>query len=83
MRVVVSECAGVVLVSCCMFVSCVQPVSIRSAVFCTVCSLCMLVVEAMGDHIVEAYSSKGLVMALYVESIVFLCLSHLVDLEYW
>ena len=28
---------------------------------------------------VEAYSSKGLVMALYVQSIVSLCLPHLVD----
>ena len=39
----------------------------------------MLVLDAMGDHIVEAYSSMGLVMALYVQSIVSLCLPHLVD----
>ena len=39
----------------------------------------MLVLDAMGDHMVEAYSNMGLVMALYVESIVSLCLSHLVD----
>ena len=36
----------------------------RSAVFCIVCSFCMHVVDAMGDCIVEAYSSMGLVMAL-------------------
>ena len=58
-----------------MFVACVQPVAMRSAV----CSFCMLVVDAMSDHMVEAYSSMGLVLALYVESIVSLCLPHLVD----
>ena len=45
----------------------------------SVCSFCMLAVDAMGDHMVEAYSSMGLVMALYVQSIVSLCLPHLVD----
>ena len=39
----------------------------------------MPVLDAMGDHIVEAYSSMGLVMALCVENIVSLCLPHLVD----
>ena len=39
----------------------------------------MLVLDVMGDHMVEAYSSMGLVMALYVQSIVSLCLPHLVD----
>ena len=34
---------------------------------------------AMGDHMVEAYSGMGLVMALYVESIVSLCLPNLVE----
>ena len=56
-----------------MLVSCVQPVAMRSAVFFTVCSFCMLVMDAIGDHMVEPYSSMGLVMALYVESIVSLC----------
>ena len=50
-----------------------------SAVFCIICSFCMLVVDAMGDHMVGAYSSMGLVMDLYVESIISLCLLHLVD----
>ena len=38
----------------------------------------MLVMDAIGDHM-EAHSSMGLVMALYVESTVSLCLPHLVD----
>ena len=42
-----------------MFVSCVQPVAMRSAVFCTVCSFCMLVVDAI----------SVIVMALYVENV--------------
>ena len=62
-----------------MFVFCVQPVAMRSAVFCTVCSFGMLVLDAMDDHMVEAYSSMCLAMTLYVESIFSLCLSHLVD----
>ena len=71
-------CSGSISVSsckCCMLVSCAQPVAMRSGVFCT---FCMLALDAMGDHMVEAYSSMGLVMALYVESIVSLCLPHLV-----
>ena len=42
-------------------------------------SFCMLVVDAMGEHMVEAYSSMSLVMALYIASIVSLCLSHLAE----
>ena len=71
MRVVVSVQGYSISVSscnCCMFVSCMQPVAMRSAVFCIVCSFCMLVGDAMGDHMVEAYSysSMGLVMAVYM-----------------
>ena len=47
-----------------MFVSCVQPVIVLSAVFCTICSLFVLVFAMMGDHIVLAYSSIGLVIVL-------------------
>ena len=36
---------------------------------------------ALGDHMVEAYSSTGLVMALYVASMVSLCLPHLVEVR--
>ena len=57
-----------------MLVSCVHPVAILRAVFCTICSLSMFVSDALGDHMVEAYSSTGLVMALYVVSMVSLCL---------
>ena len=48
-----------------MLVSCVHPVSILRSVFCIICCLSMLVSDAFGDHIVEAYSSTCLVMALY------------------
>ena len=45
-----------------------HPVAILSAVFCIICSLSMFVSDALGDHMVEACSSTGLVMALYVAS---------------
>ena len=56
-----------------MLVSCVHPVAILRAVFCTICSLSMLVSDALGDHMMEAYSSTCLVMALYVASMCSLC----------
>ena len=68
-----------------MLVSCVHPVAILRAVFCTICSLSMFVSDALGDHMVEAYSNTGLVMALYVASMVSLCLPTLgrgEDFEY-
>ena len=37
----------------------------------------MLVSDALGDHMVEAYSS--LLVALYVASMVSLCLAHFVE----
>ena len=52
-----------------MFVSVVHPVAILSAVFCVICSLWMFVSDA-SDHMVETYSSMGLVMALYVAMMV-------------
>ena len=64
-----------------MLVSCVHLVAILRAVFCTICSLSMFVSDALGDHMVEAYSSTGLVMALYVASMVSLCLPHLVEVS--
>ena len=36
-----------------MLVSCVHPVAILRAVFCTICSLSMFVSNALGDHMVE------------------------------
>ena len=55
----------------------VQPVAICGAVFCKVYSFVMFVVDAIGDYTVEAYSSSsiGLVVVLYVESNISLCLS--------
>ena len=45
---------------CWMLVSSVQPVGMHSAVFCTACSFVLLVVDAIGYCIVDAYSSVGL-----------------------
>ena len=44
---------------------------------CIVLCFVLFVVDVMGDHNVEAYSSIGLVAALYVESNVSMCLPHL------
>ena len=51
---------------CCMFVSCVHPVTVLNAAFCMICSLLMLVEDAIGDHTEEAYSRVGLITALYI-----------------
>ena len=56
--VIVSSCR------CCMFVFCVHPVAVISAAFCMTCSLLMLVKNAKGDHMKEAYSRAGLITAL-------------------
>ena len=66
---------------CCVFVSVVHPVAILSVVFCVLCSLLMFVSDASGDHMVETYSSMGLVMALYVAMIVSFCFPHVVDVS--
>ena len=49
---------------CCKFVSCVDPVAVLNAAFCMTCSLLMLVEDARGDHMEEAYSIAGLMTAL-------------------
>ena len=49
---------------CCMFVSCVHPVTVLNAVFCMTCSLLVLVEDAKGDYMAEAYSRAGLITAL-------------------
>ena len=74
-RVCVSSCR------CCVFVSVVLPVAILSTVFCVICSLLRFVSNASGDHMVETYSSMGLVMALYVALIVSFCFPHVVDVS--
>ena len=74
-RVCVSSCR------CCVYVSVGHPVAILSAVFCVICSLLMFVSDASGDHMVETYSSMGLIMALYVVMIVSFCFPHVVDVS--
>ena len=74
-RVYVSSCR------CCVFVSVVHPVAILSAVFSIICSLLMFVSDASGDHMVETYSSMGLVMDLYVARISSFCFPHVVDVS--
>ena len=49
---------------CCMFVSCGHPVAVFNAAFCMACSLLMLVEDARGDHMEEAYSRAGLITVL-------------------
>ena len=44
--------------------SCVHPVAVLNAAFCMACSLLMLVEDARGDHMAEAYSRAGLITAL-------------------
>ena len=68
-------------VDVCVFVSVVHPVAILCAVFCVICSLLMFVSDPSGDHVVETYSSMGLVMALYVAMIVSFCFPHVVDVS--
>ena len=82
---------GSILVSACrclVFVSCVQPVIVLSAMFCAVCNLLVFVSAMIGDHVVFAYSSMGRVIVLYVtisvsldlpQCVVVSCLSMLVD----
>ena len=59
-----------------MFVSCVYPVAILNTVFCMTCILSMLVEDARGDHMGEAYSRACLITALYVAMSVSFSLSH-------
>ena len=42
----------------------VQPIAILSEVLCVTCRLLIFVSDASSDHMVETYSSIGLVMAL-------------------
>ena len=54
---------------CCMFVSCVHNAEVLNAGFCINFSLLMLVEE-------DAYSTVGLMTALYEAISVFFCLPH-------
>ena len=49
---------------CCMFVSWVHPASVLNAACCLTCSSLMVVEDARGDHMEEAYSRAGLMTDL-------------------
>ena len=55
---------SVSLCRCYMFVFCVYPVTVLNAVFCMICSLLMLVEDAISDHMEETYSRASLMTAL-------------------
>ena len=57
----VYECFGMQMF---MFVSCVHHVAVLNAASCMTCSLLMLVDDARGDRMEEAYSRAGLMTAL-------------------
>ena len=54
----------------------VHPITILSDMFCVICSLLMFVSDASGQHMVQTYSSMGLVMAVYGAMIVSFCFPH-------
>ena len=58
-----------------------HPVAFLNAAFCMTCSLLMLVKDARGDHMEEAYSKASLMTALYVAMSVLFCLPHPVDVS--
>ena len=64
-----------------MFLSAVHPVAMRRALFCMICRLFICVFETIGDHTVLAYSICGLVMALYVATMVSLSFPHFVEVR--
>ncbi len=66
---------------CCKLVSDVCPVAVRSAVFCMICSVFVCLLDIIGDQTVLAYSSIGLVIALYVCIIVSFCFPQFVDVS--
>ena len=47
-----------------MLYACVHHVAVLNATFCTTCSLLILVEDARGDHMEEAHSRAGLIIAL-------------------
>ena len=46
------------------FVSCVPPVTAPNVAFCMTCNLLMLVQDAKGDPMEEAYSRSGLMTTM-------------------
>ena len=49
---------------CCMFVSYVHPVAVLNPAFCMTNSLLILVTDARGNHMEDAYSRVSLMSAL-------------------
>ena len=71
---------------CCVFVSVVHPVAILSTMFCVICSLLKFVSDAIGDHMVETYSSMAhtvwvLLWLSNVARIVSFCFPHVADVS--
>ena len=62
--------------SCCMCVSCVHHMAVLNTAICMTYSLLILVEEARGNHMKEAYSRAGLMTAIYVAVSVSFCLPH-------
>ena len=60
----------------CMFVPCVHHVAVLNVALCMTCSLLMLVEDARGDHMQEAYSRAGIMTVLYVAMSVSFCLPY-------
>ena len=59
-----------------MLYVCVHPVAVLNAAFFMTCRLLMLVEDARGNYIEEAYYRAGLMTALYVSMNVSFCLPH-------
>ena len=59
-----------------MLYVCVHHVAVLNAAFCMNCILLILVDDARGDHMDEAYSRAGLMTALLVSMSVSFCLPH-------
>ena len=51
---------------CCMFVSCVHPVAVLNAALSMSFSLLLLVEDARGAHVEEAYFRAGLMTAIII-----------------
>ena len=66
---------------CSVLVSVVHAVEILSTVFSVIHSLLKFVCDASGDHMVETYSSMGLVMGLHVANIFVFCFPRVVDVS--
>ena len=67
---------------CCLLVSCVHPAAVLNAAFCMTCSVLLLVEDARGDHMEEAYPRAGLMTVFLVVMSVSFCLPHPVTVSF-